>query len=203
VDLYFSLGPDPAAAVESGPWLVTPAFAQMVLAAGGVTLTAEQSTYLDTALAAVSTAIRRWCDRDFTVTEYTETHAPHPDGSVFLRQFPVLSVAEVLDWRGVPIDPEDYDLDDRTGTLTLRTPVQGKLTVTYTAGFDPIPADVQQATVEALQGLLGRSTAPADGIVEEKLGDYSYKIDSAAAAAVDALPRPVRQTLASYRIPRL
>lgn len=67
-----------------------------------------------------------------------------------------------------------------SGTLSLvRRPGAGNIRVTYTAGYDVIPADVQKAvwdTVAALManGSLGRP------MMEEKYEEYAYKLASLA-----------------------
>ncbi len=80
--------------------LITSGFATQALAAGGITLTAAQTTHLASAIASASRLIRRWCgDRDFTRTTYTREFTPDLSGLVFLDQFPVNKVTRIAGGR--------------------------------------------------------------------------------------------------------
>lgn len=76
--------------------LTTTTFAIEALAAGGVTLTAAQSTHLQSALDGASKLIRRWCgDREFNRATFDEEYQVAVDGTVLLRQIPVNLVSRV------------------------------------------------------------------------------------------------------------
>lgn len=77
-------------------------------------------------------------------------------------------------------------------------PAWGNIKVSYTAGYECVPADLQMAVVMVAQAM--RKSAPEGGrlLESEKLGDYSYRL------AHQALLSPelgaVRTTLGTYRL---
>lgn len=113
---------------------------------------------------ACSTAIEDYCRRAFNTTTYTdEQYDGNNTPFLNLENFPVQSVSSVsLD--GVVLDPSQYRLKNKTGVLSRIGPYPNTFTglsisrfntlwnrgfanieVTYTAGFDVIPAPVNLA----------------------------------------------------------
>lgn len=73
----------------------------------------------------------------------------------------------------------------------------GNIKITYTAGYDPIPADIKLAAVQIISRLKNGYLKFGAGVIEEELGDWYYKLGT-----LD-LKNPelgsVRQILARYR----
>lgn len=98
---------------------------------------------------AVSVGIQAWLGRDLKAAQRTETFDGSGSDLLLLRQAPVASVARVtVDGREVP--PTAYRA---TPTALVRVngwwPAGwGNVVVIYTAGYDPIPVDVEQACLE-------------------------------------------------------
>lgn len=78
------------------PDLITLQYLQDTLAAGGVTLSADQLAAAPAAISAASDTVIRWCGgREFVRKTYTEVGTPERDGRIALRQFPVHTVSRL------------------------------------------------------------------------------------------------------------
>jgi hypothetical protein len=76
----------------------------------------------------------------------------------------------------------------------------GRVRASYRSGFETVPADVQEAVLQVIRSVVG-STDSA-GVIEERLGDYSYKLASGAVSGsglVRSCPSAVA-LLARYRL---
>lgn len=62
---------------------------------GGTTFTAAQETTIDTLVTAVSKAIQKFCNRDFSSTTYDELYDGLNQYRLVLRQFPIISISRV------------------------------------------------------------------------------------------------------------
>lgn len=277
------------------PDLITLSYLQSSLAAGGVTLSADQLAAAPAMISAASDLICRWCSRDFVQASYTEQARPDRDGRIDLRQFPVASVARVVaqvpdafvvvntdatsqrasatatatglvlarkagtttttntltyaayptlglladaidllgngwsasatadyaGWASADLSADSLPRDARrqawlplwaddlgvgrfapaTGQLWIDSSAcwggLGCVQVTYTAGYSPVPASVQQTTAEVVKGSLDRLST--DGTISrEKMGRYEY--ETTAQQAFAAIPAASLQALASYRV---
>lgn len=96
--------------------LITSTYASQVLAAGGVTLSGQQSAILPTLITAASREIIRYCSRQFALTSYTEIVIPEggrqdrgEPASAKLSAFPVQSVASVLTNRATVLTIRNTD----------------------------------------------------------------------------------------------
>jgi hypothetical protein len=90
------------------------------------------------------------------------------------------------------------NVDRQAGLVVIDTP--GRVRAFYRSGFETIPADVQEATIQAIRSVM--SAADSAGVIEERLGDYSYKLASGAGSA-SGLVRPCPSAvalLARYRL---
>ena len=67
------------------------------------------------------------------------------------------------------------------------------LVVVYVAGYSTVPGDLDLACRMIVAQLFGRADHGADGIAEERLGEYTVKWDAA------TLPATAKQILAKYR----
>jgi len=78
-----------------------------------------------------------------------------------------------------------------------RAPNWGEIEVVYVGGYDPIPADLRLAVAQVVTQS-ARLVTVGGNLVEERLGDWSYKLDPRAVLAMPELGS-VRQILARYR----
>lgn len=116
--------------------------------------TANDSWYRKV-IARSSRAAERYCNRIFAVQAYTDTFVTgsqgRPDEPLILNQAPVAPATLAVTLNGGAMDAADYSLDAlvghvwRNGTAWVN---QSGLAVSYTAGFDEIPPDVQQAVLD-------------------------------------------------------
>lgn len=146
----------------------------------------------DDAAALVSAASRwveRYCRRTFAQAEVTEKYDGRNLPRIWLDRTPVVEVASVT-VNGAALDNSQgmgWTFDPDTGEL-LRGPgtddprfapwfPRGRrnVEVTYTGGYEPIPDDVQRATLICVQHLADGSEAT--GVIRsESVGAYSYTL---------------------------
>jgi len=169
-------------------------------------------TLLGSLVSAASARIERYCRRLLAAEDRTELHDGDGTGNLFLRTFPVVEIDSVTvtdaDGQSETYDGDSLVVNERTGELRfapdaarLRFPAGFQnVVVAYTAGFDPIPADVQEAAVQ-LCCWLAASLAKDPTASSERLGDYqvSYAAGGTQLDGQDGLPAAVRQLLAPYR----
>lgn len=98
---------------------------------------------------AVSVGILNWLGRDLKAVERIEAYDGSGSDLLLLRQVPVVSVARVI------VDGQEIPASTYRATTTALVRVSGwwptgwgNVVVTYTAGYDPIPYDVEQACLE-------------------------------------------------------
>lgn len=103
----------------------------------------------------------------------------------------------------------EYRLDPRAGVIHMdellldryqhgqRT--SGQVRVHYTAGFDPLPADLEGLIINAAKAGLD-AMKQSGGVQSERLGDYSYTLapDTSAVAAIESAVYEQRHTLIRY-----
>jgi hypothetical protein len=128
----------------------------------GLTTVANVKTYLgvvgsaDDALIEnlidrVTNFIQKYCNRNFTRSNYDEYYDGSGTGYLFLPSYPIVSVA-LLEIDDVAEASTDYAIYAETGMIRLRN---GKFNdgilnvhVTYTAGYANVPKDLEQACTE-------------------------------------------------------
>ena len=144
-------------------------------------------------------------------------HGPvHPWGSgspyglpIRLRRRPVMAVTNVTE-STTPLDPTTYETDLPGGLIyRLTSNSRGNwcgtsVNVEYSAGYDPIPADVQDAVLSIVRhkyALSGR-----DPLVKrfsiENVGSEDYWVPLQTTGLYETLPpdlQPVADTIAFYR----
>ena len=135
--------------------LTTLASVKRILEANPDTWEASWDDLLAYLITAVSKAFETFCGREFEARERVEVH----DGGgrfLFLGVLPVTSIAgikisDTWDWDAVtPEDPSEYAFEAGTGMVNFRSFIwpcgpQG-VQVTYTGGYETIPADLEKAT---------------------------------------------------------
>lgn len=167
---------------------------------GGLSTTytdGEIQAAIDWACAMVET----YCNRTFASTTYTEqTYNGHAQDVLYLNQYPVTDVAEVL------IDDEEVDADDYTveteGIYYEDGWPKGRrnISVTYTAGYTTMPADLHMAVTRLAADIL--VSIGTDGtMLSEKIGDYSYTKASATTenGSKQGILAPYASSIAKYR----
>ena len=136
-------------------------------------------------------------DRDLSEVEYTELYDGRGNPILFLNQRPVSEVDSVKE-DGVLVDAGDYTvypegfikLNEDLTSARSRWPmfVKGNRNyeVVYTAGYDPVPADVSLAAIQMVGYLIESSSNIAGTIKSEKIGNYSYTLQGQADKAASS-----------------
>lgn len=113
----------------------------------------DDDALLEDLLEGVSEAFRQYASQDFDLARYDEVYAGTGNSYLQLTQSPVkqiLSVA-VNSW---PVDPGNHTGYILTGASLFRGQMWPKgpanVSVSYIAGYDAVPQDVQQAVVEVV-----------------------------------------------------
>ena len=167
---------------------------------------------------AVSAAVNNYCNRIFAVQTYQDQFRYvynwlYSGEPLRTRQFPI-----VVDSGGVPlvavsedgaaVDVTLWDVYAEEGALYRLdgTAVAGwngtTILVDYTAGYDPIPADVQGAALEWLTArwfAMGRDPALRSETVPDLISQV-YAGDAGAGTSGGAIPPGARDLLAPYKI---
>src|SRR5690606_18539150 len=106
-----------------------------------------------------SAAVEAYCRRVFPAETLTEAiRFSAPQAAIVLRRLPVIEVIDVGE-DGEALDPEAWELEP-SGGLLARVTADGRparwtaarVVVTYRAGYEVIPADVQKAVVMLVAG---------------------------------------------------
>jgi hypothetical protein len=146
---------------------------------------------LNVALATVET----WLDRELEERERVQEHHGFAE-TVLLRAWPVASVASITQGEapGAAVDLTLTHLDKRTGRLRMPA-LYALLTVTYTAGFATMPADLEftlwqiaAALYPAMKSAAGAAIGPAVARVSTPdVGTVEFRAGAAGGEATDAL----------------
>lgn len=158
----------------------------------------------------VSARAERFCQREFSQAERTETYDGNGSPELWLNAIPVTLIdsVTVLDTDGTENSLTTSYL--RTDADVGRVRIVGSgaeylvfprgfqnIKVVYTAGFATIPEDLQEALVTWAQFLHARSVQDIS-VESEKLGDYSRTIKESS-----DLPKDVRSAISFYRLRRM
>lgn len=134
-------------------------------------------------ISGVSAWIETICNRKFNLDTYDEVY--DIDGrSINLNQYPIDSITSIS--YGSPFRSDDrtafatdeFTTQDDAGIVSLQFGFKRALqwiNVIYDAGYDPIPDDLNLATVEEVVGQF-KLTSIDTNKESEKLGDYSYRL---------------------------
>lgn len=156
---------------------------------------------------AVSERIESETNRVFVTRAVSETHDGDGSRRVWLRRFPVVSVASlsaVLRLGDTPTSYTyltDYDINLLTGELRMRTSALNRgwqnVTAAYTAGFGAqdaatLPADVVQAGLDWVKVLY-----------DKKVNGPVIALGHSQPAVAGDIPTPIRSTIARWRAPQL
>jgi hypothetical protein len=133
-----------------------------------------------------------------TPRSFTEMHPP--GRIIALRKTPVVSVESIT---GTTLTV--WDLDTSTALIYPRAPWLGfygfgRITVTYTAGFVTVPADVRMALLELVRHLwtTQRGTVSANGARADLLPSSGGDPTTAAGIAAYTMPYRVLEMIRPY-----
>lgn len=146
-------------------------------------------------------------------------------GSVFLRQFPVISI-NAIELNGAPVDPSHAMFDAKTGKLFDLTGAGGgyafdlgrllpsaRAKVTYVAGWSELPDDLYEVLLGAIGPMWNSRTSQASGLGGGNINEVqvldvgSFKMSGAnmfvsaankGTGAVDPILGPYTATLDNY-----
>ena len=176
----------------------------------------SQDATLTRQIEATSAAINNYCDRVFVVQTYRDqvrgaygwTGEP-----LVTRQYPIVvdeGVPLVVTEGGVAVDPAYLEIYPETGSLFRLDNYSAApsawtaplIVVDYTAGFDPIPPDVQGAALEWLTArwyAIGRDPALRSETIPDLISQV-YAGEQGAGTSAGSMPPGARDLLGAYRI---
>lgn len=159
----------------------------------GNTSNPAQDALLAELVKRASAAVESFCQRSFMLGPRTEWRDGNGGQVMLLRDTPVVSVeAVIMDDQSIPV--ESVRLTGRCIRLrehAFRTGVSN-VRIDYTAGFDALPADVEQAVIETV-ALNFRRRDHLDVASKALAGEtVSYLIDELTPSA--------RRILSNYRV---
>jgi hypothetical protein len=187
------------ALIEAGdtdPWEATTRTGlRLARTASGVTTTSSVLFATSTTVATLATAINALSGWSATVgTGY----GAWPSSSLWVDG-PRHAASPASATLGVFLTPAGViEVDRQAGIVEVDS--FGRVRASYRSGFETIPADVQEATIQTIRSLV--TSADSAGVIEERLGDYSYKLASGGGTAsglVRSCPSAVA-LLARYRL---
>jgi hypothetical protein len=99
-----------------------------------------------------SATIAELCNREFARQKVRETWYELNDRRLFLTRFPVAEadVESITVGGATPIEDDDYDLEEKSGTIRPFASFVAPIRVTYTGGYDlpdDAPPPLKQATI--------------------------------------------------------
>jgi hypothetical protein len=126
----------------------------------------SKDNFLIRKINAMSTLVQQYINRNLNVQTYTENLQGNNRQYLTLRNYPLVSVESVSFFDNI-LDPSQYDVDDycmKRGMVYKETgwtandfligiggdPVPGRkiIQIQYHAGYETIPADIQDATID-------------------------------------------------------
>ena len=168
-------------------------------------LASVNAVFLLELLEAASDIIENYCNRTFATTTHTEIHDGDGLNQLVLDHAPVDSITTITltdnDGTETEIAGDQFRVD--LGAAIVRFAPEStadyssfplgfrNISVVYIAGWDAIPEDVQQATVELIEAAVEHEPA----IASERMGDYAVAYRS----AMEQLSPVTRAVLAHYR----
>jgi len=132
----------------------------------------ENVNYYNGLIASASSIITNYVGFEFEPTEYTEYIDEIKGGKyIVVKRVPVISITEIQ-VNGETYTGE-YSLDNKTGIIRFNTALveDDDVKITYAAGYESVPVDIQYACVELVQylkkrmsnSLVGESSKNIDG----------------------------------------
>jgi Phage gp6-like head-tail connector protein len=188
-------------------------------AALGIT-DSSQDAAISQHITQISAAINRFCNRVFVEQTYRDQFRAlynwlSPGAPLMTRQAPIalddtgLPLAIVTE-NGAVIDPAAWEVDPSTGQFyrldgaTVLAWTGTTVLIDYTAGFDPVPPDVQAAALEWLgvqyHSGYGRDPSLRSETIPDLITQTWDTSPAAMGSATTAVPAPVAHLLSGYRI---
>jgi hypothetical protein len=160
----------------------------------GITTDADD-VYLARAISRASSAIMTYCGRVFAVETVRDDFIESSAGALLLSRYPVISVTEAS---GVS---SGYTIDSARGMI-LGPGASSSASVTYTAGYESIPLDLQGAVGEIVKALqFNKSRDPSLRSENILSGLYAYTLFDAGSSGAGTAQQ-VAMILERYR-PRI
>ena len=165
-------------------------------------------TFLQNRINSISVAVESYCRRTFAITTYTESIDGCGSTELLLGQFPVVSVTQVVvDQYGsqpTTIPGSSFIVNTKNGIVSVKPTAtyspwfaysnQG-ISVTYQAGYDPIPFDIQEAVAEMVMNQFYKLGTDVT-LSQEQIGDYNR---TSRADVQQLLTDDIKHTLNHYR----
>lgn len=175
----------------------------------GRALTTEEANKIDALLLDASSSVRAYTGQTFTSEETTALLRMN-NRAVRLPQHPVTAVSSVVDqfgndWPFIWIEGDTLiSLATSTWINAFELNIYpwtrvGKLSVTYTHGFDTIPDDIIGVVCQIAGRALG-SPSTDGGLTAETIAGYSYQQGSAAGAGPWGMLPDEKRILDRYRV---
>lgn len=179
------------------------------------TLTDDQTARAEKLLDRAANRIRAYTGQTFD--KATTTDVLRSLGSVVkLPQLPVISIdgVRIIDYLGTsyPVPVFGFDQIDRIDLATygvvLNLPEaisldglwSGTVDVTYTHGYDPVPAEIVDLNAELVARVYNSPAGEQTGIRSQGVGPYSIGYDPATGGGVMSLTPDDKAMLDRYRI---
>lgn len=203
--------------------LITLSYAKSVCGITG----SDRDSFLASLISACSSAVCRYCGRQFRSQSFTEYYDGkgygdtdlYYGGSRFnwtltLRNFPIVELTQVTLWpydaaQTEVIPGTDFVVDSRLGEIRLRNdsahtalfpPGFQTTKVEYVAGYDDVPDDVQLACALMVKNSLDVAATDLTKDAESiGPGGYSYQLRAGSFASMVTSPE-VKELLNRYRV---
>jgi hypothetical protein len=165
---------------------------------------------LQFAISAYSQLIANWCSRNFVSASYSEVYDGHGGRRLMTKNWPITAVASlsvngqaIAVATGVP--GAGYSFNDRSvflGSCDQYWRGLGNISISYTAGYSPVPLDLQMACLEWMKATyLNRQDAQE--VASRRAGDteekYLSPITALASGQAAPMPPAVFAVLSQYR----
>jgi hypothetical protein len=160
-------------------------------------------TILTRLITAVSTRFAALCDRTFAETDWILTTQGHGTLSVVLPEWPVSEVTSVVvggttvpqrssvgTWGWAQVADNEIRIDGSSPFFAFKCGV-GNVVVTFTAGYDTIPYDLEQACIETCASWYKRKQRVDEN--SKTLGNETLTFST------DPIPKSALATLQAYR----
>ena len=156
----------------------------------------EEDSLISSLIEQASQMVETYCDRYIEKrTDLTEDFF-HVKDRILVHAYPIISISAVqlIDDNGNATDISDYTTDNELGIIYLKTEYSdAHFRVTYTGGFETIPASIKNATLHLLGQIWRMSTDGAHGVKARTspTGSVTYYIQD--------IPPIVRATLDRWK----
>lgn len=142
--------------------------------------------YLTQQILAATSLIENYCAREFEQIEAVQT-IREPNTTLNLTRFPLTGPLVIITSRGDTIPDLNYSIEYELGRVFwtmngCRWNNDTLLQVTYTGGFDPIPADIQEVVYDIVTGrYYSQGTNPSQQLKSETvdgIGKMEYAVNN-------------------------